>query len=402
MKKQKRGKNIMQALSFSPKSLVIFFIFGITALSVFLVPQFMNERNATAKDNQQEIRILAVTAKPVVPQQSYTRVRTYLGQVEARRTSQLGFEIGGMLKNIHVREGEKVEKRELLASLDTERLEAAKREAEAQLQEIEATLKLAQTTLTRTKQAQQLKAVSRQQLDEAQSNLLRQQASLVRVKAQIDRIRVDLRKAKLYAPYSGTLASRMSDEGTVVASGQPVLEIVETGIVEIRIGLDREVSRNLRPGDMLQGKVDETQFSLKIERILPGRERITRVVQIIATPVNTDISLREADLVEVELKKSIQQQGFWLPVDALTENARGIWSCLVVEPLEPEKLVQGATHLLKRKDLEIISLEEERIFVTGNFQHGDLVVMNGIHRVVPGQRVQLANMNLSGKEVAQR
>jgi multidrug efflux pump subunit AcrA (membrane-fusion protein) len=51
-----------------------------------------------------------------------------------------------MLDAIHVREGESVGTNQLLAELDTERLEAIRKEAEAQLLEAQAALKLAKAT----------------------------------------------------------------------------------------------------------------------------------------------------------------------------------------------------------------------------------------------------------------
>jgi RND family efflux transporter MFP subunit len=240
-----------------------------------------------------------------------------------------------------------------------------------------------------------LKAVSAQQLDEATSNLERQRALVVRVKAQLDRIDVDLKKSQLFAPYAGTLAARMSDEGTVLASGQPVLEITETARTEIRIGFDRDLSSTLKPGTIIDASVRGLSMPLRIDRILPGRDKITRVVQFIATPIRPEIPLREADLVEVTLKQHIHQPGVWLPVSALTENARGLWSCLVAEPIADANASDGATHRLKRRDAQIESLEGERVYVSGHFKPGDQVVMDGVPRVVPNQRVRLGNGTLS-------
>ncbi len=368
----------------------LFFIGGmLTAL--LGASQLLGQQKSAPFAPSQAIRILDVAAVPVEHQDGYQRTRSYLGKVESQRSSRLGFEVAGMLDAIHVREGESVGKNQLLAELDTERLEAARKEAEAQLLEAQAALKLATATLKRTQQAKKLKAVSAQQLDEATSNLERQRALVTRVKAQLDRIDVDLKKSQLYAPYAGTLAARMSDEGTVLASGQPVLEITETARTEIRIGFDRDLSSTIEPGTIIDASVRGLSMPLRIDRILPGREKTTRVVQFIATPIRPEIPLREDDLVEVTLKHHIHQPGVWLPVSALTENARGLWSCLVAEPIEDANESDGATHRLKRRDVQIESLEGERVYVSGRFESGDQVVMDGVHRVVPNQRVRLFN-----------
>lgn len=356
---------------------------------LFLASQIFGEDEQKANGAGETIRVLTVPTAPLTQESSYLRQRYYLGKVETQRSSLLGFEVAGMLKTIHVREGEFIDKGSLLAELDTQRLEAAKLESQAQLGEAEATYKLAQATLERTRHAQKLKAVSIQQLDEAVSNLESQRARVTRVKAQVNRINVDLAKSKIYAPYAGTIAVRRSDEGTVIAAGQTVLELLETAQNEIRIGFDRDVSAGLEKGTLIQAIVRNTPLTLKIERVLPGREQTTRVVQVIAVPVAPSVALREADLVEVTISQRIETPGYWLPVSALTENARGLWSCLVAIPLPKAEIENQATHRLVRRDVEILALEEERIFVSGTFNHEDQLVVNGVHRVVPQQRVQI-------------
>ena len=380
------------------KGLTILCFVGGMLATLFVSTRLSGQQSPTPSIQNRSIRILDVAAVPVEQQDAYQSKRSYLGKVESQRTSRLGFEVAGMLAAIYVREGESVEKGQLLAELDTDRLEAARKEAEARLLEAQASLKLAKATLKRTQQAQKMKAVSAQQLDEAASNWERQRALVGRVKAQLDTIDVDLKKSKLYAPYAGTLAARMSDEGTVLASGQPVLEITETAKTEIRIGFNRDLSANLNPGIKVDATVRGVALPLRIDRILPGREKSTRVVQVIATPMRSDIPLREDDLVEVTLKQRIPQAGVWLPVSALTENARGLWSCLVAEPIDDSAGPDGATHRLQRRDLQIVSLEGERVYVSGYFQAGDLVVVDGVHRVVPNQHVRLANDALAADQ----
>ena len=376
--------------------IIILILLSIPA--VFLAPLLFgkDDQNVTIED--QTLRVLTVPTTPLVKETSYLRHRYYLGVVEPQRSSSLGFEVAGMIKTIHVREGEFVEKGALLAELDTQRLEAARQESEAQLIEAKATYTLAQATLERTRHAQKLKAVSIQQLDEAISNLDSQQARVARVKAQVNRINVDLAKAKIYAPYAGSIAGRRSDEGTVIGAGQTVLELLETAKTEIRIGFDRDVSAELEIGSRFPAKVRNIPLTLEIERILPGRDQSTRVVQVIAVLVSSSVELREDDLVEVSISQQITTPGYWLPVSALTENARGLWSCLVAVPLEDSEKEQQATHRLVRRDVEILALEEDRLFVSANFDGEEQLVVNGVHRVVPQQRVKIHTLSTADLE----
>ena len=83
-----------------------------------------------------------------------------------------------------------------------------------------------------------------------------------------------------------------------------------------------------------------------------------------------------------------------MPVDALTEGARGVWNVLAVrEPGREEPGAgdrTGATHVLERRPVELVYQEADRVFVRGALEDGDVIVGGGLHRVVAGQGVRVA------------
>lgn len=364
------------------------------------VPFFFLSTSAGAVEQDGEKRVLNVATITVQEQQSYLMHRSYLGVVEPKRSSQLGFEIGGKIEVMLVEEGETVKSGQLLARLDVQRLKAARLEAEAQLLEAQATLRLAQATLERTKEAQKRNAVSSQQLDEAAANVAQQKARKSRVEAQIERIDVDLEKADLFAPYDGEIGARFFDEGSVLEAGRPVVAIQETEDVEIRLGIDREYLNRFTPGKQIEANIRGQSIILEIERILPGRQNTTRVVQIIAKPFDTTLPLREGDLVDVIVSQTVEQRGFWLPISALTESSRGLWSCLVAKPLS-QSAGGEKQYQLSRRDVEIISLYKDQAYVSGNIDDGEYIVSEGLHRVVPEQHVRIAQRHGSEGFLAQ-
>ena len=89
--------------------------------------------------------ILSVQATPIKLVNSYSVSQSYTGVVEAKRTSELGFEQSGLLKFIYVEEGKKVGKGEAIAQLDTSQTQAQKSVLIAQKERAIATLKELQT-----------------------------------------------------------------------------------------------------------------------------------------------------------------------------------------------------------------------------------------------------------------
>lgn len=76
--------------------------------------------------------ILPVTTLSLQPSTSYDIQRTYAGEVQANRTSELGFELTGTLIEIAVDEGDWVQQGMLLARLDTRSFAAQRQQLLAQ------------------------------------------------------------------------------------------------------------------------------------------------------------------------------------------------------------------------------------------------------------------------------
>ena len=78
-----------------------------------------------------EAKIPLVEYSELTIQQRYIAQRRVVGRVEASSQGRLGFELGGTLEATLVDEGQQVEQGQLLATLDTARLDAQKAQLKA-------------------------------------------------------------------------------------------------------------------------------------------------------------------------------------------------------------------------------------------------------------------------------
>ena len=265
-------------------------------------------------------RVLVVTTQAVQEQTSYLVRRSFVGRIEARRSTDMGFELGGAVLSILVDEGDRVAKGQILARVDTLRLGAKRAEHEARLREAEARLSLMASTRERTREALELNAVSTQQWDEADRGYLAQEAVVRRVAAQIESVDVDIAKSRLRAPFSGVVSRRFVDEGAVVSAGEPLFRLLEMGRPEVRVGISQELAKSLKIGDEHVVRADGRELSGTIRAVLPARNSETRTVDVVLTLSTTENALRHGDLVELELSQEIEKSGFWLPRSALTRK----------------------------------------------------------------------------------
>ncbi len=114
-------------------------------------------------------------------------------------------------------------------------------------------------------------------------------------------------------------------------------------------------------------------------RVRPDLDPVTRSrPAIVSLPSDVDLALGEtATLV---LSETVAEPGFWAPLSALKEGARGSWTVMaVVAGPEGDAVVPAA--------VEVIHATEARVFLRGALPPGNRIVGEAANRVAPGQLV---------------
>lgn len=345
-------------------------------LYLLILPTFATNLSVA---EQPERRILPVETVEAIAETQFVETRTFLGKVEAARSSQLGFELAGTITFLGFEEGETVAKDQVIARLDNSRLQAQHRQLQAAYEEAASVERLATTTFKRFGNLVATNSVSTQQYDEARQKRESAKASLDRINAQIEMVEVDLGKSTLKAPYDGVISRRFIDEGTIVSPGAPVFEILETGELEIRVGVSAQAAMSVKVGDRF--KIGDIKATLS--RAIPMRETRTRTIDLILTVESADQPLIAGDLVEVPVQQQNTIDGFWLPRTALTESRRGLWACYVAKPKSDEEGVSQ----LERRQVEVLYATTNHVYIRGAVNPGEQIVSAGLHKLTPGQHV---------------
>lgn len=333
-------------------------------------------------------RVMPVEAVVVEAVTGYPVPRSYVGVVEAARGSRPGFEQGGTIEEILVDEGDAVEKGALLARLDTRLLEAESRQREAALSEAKAAMALIESRWERVERLAPDGAVSEQERDDLMNQLEAARAAVVRAGAALDRVRVDLEKSSVRAPFSGTVVRRFSDEGDTALPGQPVLVILESGNLEVRIGVPVSRVHGVVPGAEVQltRMRDGDAFSGHVHRTIARLDPAARTVEVILR-IDQPAGLISGELVEWSWPEMVNESGFRIPASALTGSVRGLWTVhALVESESGFDLPQ-----LQSRELEVLHVSGDEVIVRGALKAGERIVASGVNRVAPGQHVEVVD-----------
>lgn len=330
-------------------------------------------------------RPLTVAAVDFIGQQEYRRTKSYLGLVVAGRRANLGFETQGMIAEGPLRPGTRVAAGETIAALDTSALEARRRATAADLEQARVEFDLAQRKAGRQAKLLSTGAVSEDVYDETRLRALALSSRVESMDARLASIDIELAKARLVAPYDGVVADRHVQHGSVVSPGTPVVRLLEVGGQESHIGVSAERAETLQPGESYVLKVRERTLRAELLSIRPDIDPVTRTTTaVFALP--DDLGALDGEPVTLELEETIRESGGWLPIEALLEGNRGVWTVLRLEPEED-------THRTVREAVEVLETRGDKVFVRGTLASGSMVVASGVHRITPGTRVSVQGVH---------
>lgn len=322
---------------------------------------------------------IAVAATEITIEPRYEIAERFAGRLEAARSTALAFERGGLVLEVLVDEGEVVAAGEVVARLDTEILQARREGLVASRRQVAAQRELAVRTSDRRDKLSQKGFSSIQRFDEAKYEASALAAQIDSITAEIKALDIDIAKSELKAPFAGTIGARHIDEGAVIAAGTEILSLLETPRMQARIGLPPETAARLEVGAAFALRARGRDFEGRLIALRPDLDTGTRTVEALFALSHPE-TLHSGDLVELSLPRAVEARGAWLPLAALKEGEKGLWSVFTL-------IDDRGGPLVAREAVEILHIADDRAFVRGTFRPGTVVVTKGTNRVAPGQLV---------------
>jgi len=368
----------------SKLSLLVLCISSFILLIVLIL--FSGDKTAIAFADERSLVIenAKVNVQAISIQPAYTKQRKVYGLIESAQQANLGFELSGVIKQTLVAEGERVVKGQELATLDKLRLLAQKKELDAALLRAKADAKLASLSAKRTAELVKKRLEPDQRLDEANAGLDAANALVNEVRARHESLNVELQKSALVAPFNGQVVKQLLDSGTVVTMGQAVFTLMAEVDLEARIGLPTQSPLALSLGESYTLSYEDKTIPAKLISLAKQRNRATRAIdalfKIDAQAAET-LYLMPGDLVSLSVDVEIDKQGAWIPISALSNGVRGLWTVFVIDK-------STASQIIQPRSVYVEYMEQEYAFVSGALEQGDLLVVSGLHRLTPNQIVQ--------------
>lgn len=324
---------------------------------------------------ERQVEVVEVVSKPI----SYTL--SAVGSLRAPEQVTISPKKAGIISKIYVREGDRVQKGQLLVLLDDVDAKLQVERAEARLREAEASLETNRTTLARYKRLLDSKVISQQSYDDFTLKVKLDEARLDLARAELNLARQNLLDHQIYSPIDGMINLKMAaiGEHVNVAPKDEILKIVQMDPLELEFFVPENWVERIRAGSRIQFTVkayrDET-FSAHLQFISPTADPATRNVKMRALAPNPRYRLKPGFFAEVTIPSGEHMKGFLVPESALLSQEGKPYVYIVL---------LGVAH---RREVETGIRMEGQVEITKGLRHGDKVVTAGHEQLREGTKVK--------------
>ena len=318
------------------------------------------------------------------------------GRIASFQVAEVRPQVGGILQQRLFTEGADVKAGQALYQIDPATYEAALDSAQAALMKAEANVTPARLKAERFRELLAIKAVSKQEYDDAQAAFKQAEADVAVNRAAVKTARINLEYTKVRSPISGRIGKSAFTPGALVTANQAqaLTSVRQLDPVYVDITQSSQDLLRLRAqftNGELRSAAEEAPVRLKLENgaMYPHEGRLqftdvsvdesTGMVSLRALFPNPEHILLPGMYVRAVIAEGVDENALLVPQRALRRDPKGQASVL---------LVDGGG----RVDVRLIDVGRtvgDSWQVLSGLKPGDRVIVEGGQNVRPGMSVKI-------------
>lgn len=348
----------------------------------------MTSEAALAQHDSARVRVDAVKTEPL------DRTVPVIGRLVARQAGVVSARINGPVDRFQVEVGDRVDAGDVIAVLTKDSLEARRDLAASQLAEAEAQIKTKEASLALARQeARRLEGLKdsaafnqsryedvQQEVAVARAEVAEAEANAQTYSAEMRLAEINLSHAQVVAPYAGAIAQRRTEAGAYLQVGDPVVDMIADGSLEIEADVPFRNIIGLAPGTAVSIALDDgTKHWAIVRAVVPEENPLTRTRTVRFVPEfgETLGPLAADQSVTVQIPTGAPRTVVSVHKDAVIK--RGDQSIVYV-------VAKGSAQL---RTVHLGEAVGSRLEVLDGLNAGDLVVVRGNERLQPGDKVSI-------------
>lgn len=299
-----------------------------------------------------------------IVEQDVDRIIDVPGSIIPSEEIMLYSEVNGRVNKILFQEGQKVSKGQTLIIVDTDILQA-------QRKQLSVDLALAEKDEKRKKELLKGKAISTEEYERSAS-------ALASIEAQIGLIDTQISKAALKAPFSGTIGLKQISVGAVISATTPIAKLIQTNPIKIEFSIAEMYASLVQSGQKVtfSKEKDSTLHVAEVYAFEPSIDEGTRMLKIRALMPNTK-NLIPGSFVQVKVDLGEEKGAYMVPTESIIPILKGQKIYVIRGGQVAEVIVQTGIRTA------------DKVQVKGDIKTGDKVLISGLLAVRAGMPVEI-------------
>jgi RND family efflux transporter MFP subunit len=323
----------------------------------------MNEKSTEPQDKTIPVKVLEIVATNIA------NMRNYVGTVEEATAVSLSFSGMGTVEEVFVSEGQRVQKGQLLATLNA----ASARNM----------LEVATSQLNRAQDAHDRLVKVHQNGSLPDIKLVEVKSGLQQAKSQVEIARKNVVDCKLYAPRNGIIAKREIESGMNIMPSMQVFKLVSVETVFVRIPVPENEIGSIAEGQTARITVSalgDSVFTGKIVIKGVSANAMSHTYEAKIEIANTQSTLMPGMVCKVTLADSIQTAEVVVPnrcIQISADNKHFVWLA-----------IDGVA---KRQFVEIGKLTDSGIVLKNGLPSNVKIITDGFLQISEGIKITIKN-----------
>lgn len=287
-----------------------------------------------------------------------------VGTLRSRQSVILRPEVSGRVARINFRDGDRVQRGQVMVQLDDEL-------PRAQVAQAQAELSIARANHKRNQDLVAQNFISQRSVDESGASLQVAEAKLALARAQADRLRI-------LAPFDGIAGLRSINVGDYLKDGADIVNIEDLDAILVDYRLPERFQTKVRKGQVAMVAIDALpgrKFTAVVQAVDPLVDANGRSVGVRGCIDNRQQQLSPGMFARVTAVFGERLEALVVPEEAIVPQGPRLFIFKVVPGTEPE------SRIVQRTEVKVGIRQPGRVEIIEGLKAGDTVVTAGQQRL---------------------
>jgi membrane fusion protein (multidrug efflux system) len=330
----------------------------------------------------------------VVEPQRVAMTTELSGRTSPCQVAEVRPQVNGIIQKRVFTEGSDVRAGEVLYLIDPATYQAAFASAKAAEARAEANLVAVRLKEERYRDLVSIKAVSRQDHDDAYAALKQSEADVASTRSAVETARINLAYTKVKAPISGRIGRSTITSGALVTASQPTALATIQQLDSMYVDVTQSTADLLKLKQKLANGVLKKSGAAQVKLLLEDGspyplagtlkfsevtvDQSTGSVTLRAIFPNPKQALLPGMFVRAILEEGVSENAILIPQRGVTRNPKG----------EAMVMVVGAEEKVEPRVIKVVQTVGDKWLVSEGLKTGDRVILEGIQKARPGTAVK--------------